>query len=962
MLNNYKWNESCCLSIFKYVTCITLAFLLFSDSSIISAQEKIQVGCFDYKGFMDRETDGSYTGYGVAYLEEIAKYTDWEYEYVFATWSECLEMLKSGEIDLLTTAQYSEERGQFYEYSSYEAGVEYATLYVANDNDTIYYEDFEAFNGMCVGMMEDCFQNQLFFEYALENKFETKNVYYPSTTDLLTALHKGEIDAVVIGSLNVSTDERLVAKFGVMPFYFITGKGNHVLMEQLNHAVENIRKENPYFNGDLYREYYSTSYENLIGLTREEADCIKEIGIFKVAIWKDFYPICYIDKNSGEYRGIYGDLWNRIASYAGIQAEFIQVSSYEEALQELEKGKVDIISSMYQSNQKKETDLFDCTSNFFNATYTFVTKEGMDIWQKEEYLLALPKYSIGIESYVKEIFPNWNIIDFNSIEDCMNAVSNGTADLTLLDSIFLQTIINLQSYKNLTTVTTIDVELSICMAVSSEYGNILCNILNKAIGQISQDEVNKIVTKNIINASYPATSGSFVSKYGWILLLALAILIILFVIMGQIIHKHKKYDKEDPLTKIWSYNKFVIATQHMIEKNKDQSYYLLTADVDKFKYINDHYGSDFGDFILQNIAFILIKNLDHKGYCARGIADRFYIMFEKSEQNQIFKNILEGKSEEFYINNRGKNFHIPIKFGVFEIAKDSCNCSITECIDKANIAKATIKGNRNKYIAFYDKTLEQKILNENEIESMMEEALQNHEFIVYYQPKYDLQTEALIGAEALVRWQHPKKGMITPDNFIPLFEKNGFIVSLDFYVYEEVIKKMHDWLEKGKRIIPIAINMSRMHISTKDFVERLMNLVDRFAIPAEYIEIELTESVLGEDTKNIFELLTNLKELGFQISIDDFGTGFSSLTLLKEMPVDILKIDKGFLQQTQNSSRSQIIIEQVVEMAKKIHIKTICEGVETEEQAEFLKKIGCDMVQGYLYSRPISVEMFEKMF
>lgn len=218
-----------------------------------------------------------------------------------------------------------------------------------------------------------------------------------------------------------------------------------------------------------------------------------------------------------------------------------------------------------------------------------------------------------------------------------------------------------------------------------------------------------------------------------------------------------------------------------------------------------------------------------------------------------------------------------------------------------------------------------------------------------------------MGAEALVRWVSADGKIIGPDKFIPLFERNGFILKVDFYVYEQVLKRMEQWRQEGRKQICVSVNVSRVHVGTYDFFIKLNQLMEKYHIPKEYLELELTETIIGGTQSTTREFVRECKKEGYHVSIDDFGSGYSSLNLLKDLPVDILKIDKGFLDETQESKRSSIIVQQVVEMAKKMQIGTLCEGVETSKQAEFLKDIGCDMAQGYLFSKPIPMNQFEKM-
>ncbi|MDX5700297.1 EAL domain-containing protein, partial [Clostridioides difficile] len=282
-------------------------------------------------------------------------------------------------------------------------------------------------------------------------------------------------------------------------------------------------------------------------------------------------------------------------------------------------------------------------------------------------------------------------------------------------------------------------------------------------------------------------------------------------------------------------------------------------------------------------------------------------------------------------------------------------------MDRANTARKTIKGGHKNSFAFYDKEMHKKILKEKEIENSMVDALNNGEFIVYFQPKYSLSDYQIIGAEALVRWDNPQKGLIPPIEFIPVFERNGFIVNIDFYVFEEVCKKIREWMDEGQKVVPISVNLSRMHFVNSNFIEEFKLIVDKYKIPTRLIELELTETAVLDNIEGLLDTMNNLKEKGFVISMDDFGTGYSSLNLLKELPVDILKLDRAFFTEKDESNNEKIVISNVIKMAKELKMKVISEGVETISQVEFLKQIGCDMVQGYLFSKPMPVKEFEKI-
>ena len=286
---------------------------------------------------------------------------------------------------------------------------------------------------------------------------------------------------------------------------------------------------------------------------------------------------------------------------------------------------------------------------------------------------------------------------------------------------------------------------------------------------------------------------------------------------------------------------------------------------------------------------------------------------------------------------------------------------MTAVIDNANLARKHIKKNAENKCCFYDDELEERVKMELDICNSMQQALDDQEFIMYLQPKVDLETNKIVGAEALTRWQRKDGKFMFPDQFIPLFEKNGFIIQLDFYIYECACKAIKKWEELEIEPVTISVNVSRVHLNTDDFVEKVMELVKRYKIKHEYLEFELTESIFLDNTESAISTMHELREKGFYVSIDDFGAGYSSLNLLKDMTTDVLKLDKEFFGGGDMKQEEKIIVSSITNMAKQLKMKVLSEGVETESQSKFLKEIDCDMAQGYLFAKPMPEDEFTSL-
>ena len=313
-----------------------------------------------------------------------------------------------------------------------------------------------------------------------------------------------------------------------------------------------------------------------------------------------------------------------------------------------------------------------------------------------------------------------------------------------------------------------------------------------------------------------------------------------------------------------------------------------------------------------------------------------------------------------------KNYEIPFfpKFGIsFHLPSDDPkNSTIQSLIGQASFAKSTIKDNLLTQYSVYNARLLDKINEERYIESHMEQALENHEFFVMYQPKISLVDDRIVGAEALVRWNSTQFGLLTPDKFIPLFERNGFITKLDYYVYEEVFKFIQTRLSKGETIVPISVNMSRNHNRPEKFMHDFMKIFNKYSISPNLIQLEILERSVMDNT-TLQEITEKLHQEGFTVAMDDFGSGESSLNMLTKIPVDVLKFDREFLNASTDSEgridkKSEKFINVLITLSKNLEKQTVFEGVETQAQRDFLRSIECDQAQGYFYSKPLSEQDF----
>lgn len=411
----------------------------------------------------------------------------------------------------------------------------------------------------------------------------------------------------------------------------------------------------------------------------------------------------------------------------------------------------------------------------------------------------------------------------------------------------------------------------------------------------------------------------------------------------------------DELTGIYNKQAFYAKTKEMLLDNPDKNFDLLRINIERFKVLNDLFGESTGDKLLRYIGkFLKEINLP---LCVSGrlYADNFVVCYEagKGDSRRMI-NTLQMVADSFAINNR-----TILSFGLYRI--DDKTLPVSVMCDRANMALWKAKGNFKNPYCEYDEKMRQQVLKEQKIINAMEMAIQNKEFTLYLQPKYDIEQGTIIGAEALVRWISQENGFISPGDFIPVFENNGFVYEVDKFIWEESCRYLRKWLDEGREVHPISVNVSRIDLYDPKLVKHLVDLREKYQLPSQYLELEITESAYTEDPEQIITITRQLREAGFVILMDDFGTGYSSLNMLKDIQIDVLKLDMGFLKSSDYSAKGGNILTAILKMAESLKMQTIAEGVETKEQVEFLKSIGCKYVQGFYYSKPLPVEDFEKL-
>lgn len=428
---------------------------------------------------------------------------------------------------------------------------------------------------------------------------------------------------------------------------------------------------------------------------------------------------------------------------------------------------------------------------------------------------------------------------------------------------------------------------------------------------------------------------------------------------GNAIEKSKvRFLEYDFLTGIYGQQKFYQATRELLDQRAGANFAFIHFDIDRFRIINTLYGSKEGDRLIHFVAGAIRKVMTAYGRGTYGrLGGDVFGMCVPYEDGAAIYHILEGIRAE--IRKHSVHYYLETCAGIYLV--DDPDMEVAAMHDNAEIAAAQCKGQYMVHDVLYTEEIGQKVLREQHIIDEMDAALAEQQFIVYFQPKYQLKKMAPYGAEALVRWKKPGGEIVLPNEFIPIFERNGFITKLDYYVWEKVCQFIDSELSQGRNPAPISVNVSRVNLYNPDFMDSLIDLIHRYHIPPHYLNLELTESVFSEDAELIQRAVNYLHDVGFTILMDDFGSGYSSLNILKDVDLDVLKIDMKFFSKGNTAEKGAKIIEAVIRMAESLDMMVIAEGVEEKHQVDFLNDLGCDYIQGYYFGRRMSQDQYEKL-
>ena len=950
--------------------CLALALASTCAGASGTGEKIVRVGWYE-SSFNSTDESGRRTGFGYEYQMKIASYAGWRYEYIQGSWSDLLQMLIDGKIDLLSDVSRTEERAELMLYPSLPMGSEEYFLFVSPENAGIDSSDISTLNGKKIGVNRDSVQAGFYREWAEANGIISEIVELSTGEDeSLRMVLSGELDGyVTVDSFAAKPDAQAgriapMVHVGSSDFFFAVNREREDLLEELENAMYRIREENRNYSRDLLDRMTIRRGTNAF-LSEDEKNWLgSHGGKIRIGYQDNYLAFCAADPETGELTGAlkdYLEMAGESVVNAQVSFEPRGYATAEAAIEALHRGEVDCVFPANLSQSDGEEAGLHITPELMHSGLLAVVRQADRslFGEREHVLVAVNEGNPNYESCLKNNFPFWRILYYPTTDECLRAVSKGVADCVLISSYRYNNIARQCERLRLTTVST-GFELDFSFAVAAGEPEVY-SLMARLTGLVPETAVNMALSR-YTSEDARTTLKDFIEQNAWTVISGIAAL--MFLILGLLLWNLRarrraarliRATETDELTGLYNRDYFLEYAGRMRREHPEVRMDAVVLNIDRFHAVNAINGREYGDKVLRTLGSEISAEVNRGGGIAgRFEADRFDIFCPHREDYQSMYDRLQGKLDEI-LNGAG----IRLRMGVMPW---QTGMEAVQMFDRARTACGMARDNYKDHLVIFDETMQEREDYEQRLLNDLPQALSNYEFEVYYQPQYDIQGEQQkpVSAEALVRWNHPKLGMIPPGDFVPLFERSGKIGEVDRYVWAEAARRITRWRDQFDVTVPVSVNLSRVDVFDPELESSLEKLLAYNGLEPDVIKLEVTESAYTGNADQVIRVVESLRKKGFIVEMDDFGSGYSSLNMLSAMPVDVLKMDRAFIQRIGEDEKDEHMVALIIEIAGSLKIPVVAEGVETEGQLKVLRRLGCPLVQGFYFSRPLPADEFER--
>ena len=946
---------------------LALGLLLPCASAADHDLPLLRVGYTNVPGYISKGEDGYFRGFLYDYLEAIAIYGGYRFEYIEAQPTQCVEKLRRGELDLI--AALPDEENTFPDLATMQHAITYSPIGVTSRPE----KTLAPGQGLRIGYTSFiCSEQDILsslHSYGMQEGNDFVLVPAERFFNIITMFKNGEIDAFVDAAVYHGTEAPMDAYLFTKRFS-IAARADHTdIRERIDRAIEKLMLLNPHIRGLLYAKHAGQHGSPLL-LTREEKEYLAAHPVISAAASPGQKPYTYFE--NGEAKGVIAEIMHLMETDLGIRFDVRETKTNGELMQLLTGGKIETVADYYADHNWGHMHNAILTFPYLNINYVPVMRRDRNMPQKP--LVACVKSHFYTHEYVEKKFPVEQLVYFDTIDECMDAVNRGAADVTFLKAITVEHDIEQGNYLNLYTNGSVVFSHQVSLAVSKNAHPRPVQILNKEINHLGQEPIEEIMTRNMFDVEQNRSLKAYIAKNPLQSLTILtALLLSVIGVLTYMMYIRQRAAKEA----------YTIAHHNLQTGLPNVRWFEEKAPRLLKKYVDDLNAGRLFIMVLSTQRIDLLKASLNPKAVADGIRELVERVREKnpwllldglsSELTHLYVlgrledgMTLRGAAEKFaadtaLLSRPGYDIHMQYYFGLCSVPAENTP-SIATLMANADTAQTeAIEMGDN--IGVYDEKLQQKRLKQKTVSQLKRKALANGEFQIWLQPKYDIRTHRIIGAEALTRWQSPELGFVMPGLFIDVFEKTGFIIEFDYHILETVCKLQRKRIDEGKPVIPFSVNQSGLHIREPGYLDRLREIFERYNLPHGAIDLEITETAFVDfDTQdgkeNSAAIIAAIKEMGCTVSMDDFCTGYSSIAMLQHLDMDIMKIDRAMLLASESSVRGQKIMRRVVALGHDLDMLVLCEGVETKEQEQFLLENGCHYAQGFLFGRPMPAEDF----
>ncbi len=896
-------------------------------------------------------------GYGYDIFTKIEDVSSFKFEFV-PIYGDLITAVENGEVDVGGFVFKTESREQRVAFSEIAYSKTFAAL-GSKDHDELY-NNPKQLDGKTVSLFEDSIAKTKLDHYLEYHDVSVEYNYYSPTYYTHT-----DSDYYIIYTQDLASENfNNVLNLGVFNLHLISSHQNKDTLDLLNSIFYDIVSTEGNYYMELEEKYLAQNIElNHRSLNPTEVDILRQRPL-EVGYIADYAPISFTNAE-GKPDGFMVDLMNLFVEEYGFEVIYKPYSlKADPRLHE----DFDVMLTIY-GDGVHDYDFYKATESLYElplyaqvrSTIYNQYNDPAEMFNNLTTIGSLPYDAINTKQFETQ-FPQAEIIIYNDWDDLLNDFANKELEsIITTQSSATYVEIYLESIERVTVPT--NIQIPIQFFISHKIEHEYAPIFNIIFDNFTVDNYRDIINSNSIEFYPQPTLLTHIRDNS--LIYSLAIILIIFLIFF-VVYRNQKKEREiiykayntDSLTGLMSMNRFTEVLTETIKNSSPGEYEIISFDVDMFKSINLHYSEKQGTEVIIAIAKSLKQAFNEKSvYITRRIADQFIIARKKGDGGtveSIYKDFIQPRVRDA-INDKNT---VVMSFGIISV--DNCNENISTLVGQVDSAKRKGKGKHTTTFITFDDTMRKQFQSKIDYTFRMEQALEDKEFRAVYQPKINFDSLMVNGAEALVRWKPKNKDTIYPNDFIPVFEENGFISHLDMFVLEQVCIFI-DQNRKLTETLRLSVNLSGYTVLSKDLVQKITDITDRYNVPHDMLDFEITESALVGNEREFLTITKQLKKLGFFVSIDDFGAGVSSLNRLGTIEANILKLDKAFFDMKDHEKNSSVVVQDIISMAKHLDMAVVAEGVETLQQALWLKDINCDYAQGYFFEKPLEEQDFKQL-